>query len=59
MLWAALPFAGHGRRRRGARHRLDHLELRRPLDAPTLDKLFDALYAQGYAPWQAELPAWT
>ena len=36
--------------------RLDHLELRRPLDAPTLDKLFDALYAQGYAPWQAELP---
>jgi len=35
---------------------LEHLELRRPLAAPDLAKLTDALYRQGYAPWQAEFP---
>lgn len=35
---------------------LDHMELRRKLDAETLDKLFNTLYAQKYSPWQAELP---
>ncbi|MGE9985774.1 peptidoglycan glycosyltransferase [Desulfovibrio sp. SGI.169] len=36
--------------------RLGHLELRRELTAATLDSLLQTLYAQGYAPWQAELP---
>lgn len=36
--------------------RLEHLELRRKLDAATLNRLLETLYAQGYAPWQAELP---
>lgn len=35
---------------------LDHLELRRPLSAPDLIKLTDALCKKGYAPWQAEFP---
>jgi len=35
---------------------LDHMELRRKLDAETLEKLFNTLYAQKYSPWQAELP---
>ncbi len=35
---------------------LDHLELRRPLTAENLAVLLRSLYAQGYRPWQAELP---
>ena len=36
--------------------RLAHMELRRKLDAETLEKLFSTLNAQKYSPWQAELP---
>lgn len=61
MLWAARLIPGHdedGDGTQGApgRERLEHLELRRPLDAADLNRLLDTLYAQGYTPWQAELP---
>lgn len=35
---------------------LEHLELRRPLEISDLVKLTDALFRQGYVPWQAEFP---
>jgi hypothetical protein len=56
MVWAARLSPGTEDSGGVGTDRLDHMELRRPLDAPTLDKLLKTLYAQGYAPWQAELP---
>ena len=62
MVWAARLLPGQaengksGTIRAAAADRLVHLELRRKLDADTLNKLLATLYAQGYAPWQAELP---
>lgn len=35
---------------------LEHMELRRPLSQKEALELLDALYKQGYAPWQAEFP---
>lgn len=35
---------------------LEHLELRRPLDATDTEKLFAYLFREGYIPWQAEFP---
>lgn len=61
MVWAARLFPGQtedaekGGGAWGPKH-LDHMELRRDLNTETLTGLFGALYAQGYAPWQAELP---
>ncbi len=62
MVWAARLLPGQvesgaaGVTRPGNADRLEHLELRRKLDTTTLNKLLETLYAQGYAPWQAELP---
>lgn len=62
MVWAARLLPGQaengaaGAARSGNPDRLEHMELRRKLDAATLNKLLETLYAQGYAPWQAELP---
>lgn len=35
---------------------LEHLELRRPLTKADARAVTDALYAEGYVPWQAEFP---
>ena len=35
---------------------LEHLELRRPLEQQTLERLLATLYGQGLTPWQAEFP---
>lgn len=62
MVWAARLLPGQaengksGILRSTGPDRLEHMELRRKLDAATLNKLLTTLYAQGYAPWQAELP---
>ncbi len=59
MVWAARLAPGQpsgDERPLGRNGRLGHLELRRELTAATLDTLLRTLYAQGYAPWQAELP---
>ena len=62
MVWAARLLPGQvengkpGIARTNGPDRLEHMELRRKLDAATLNKLLTTLYAQGYAPWQAELP---
>ena len=62
MVWAARLLPGQvengkpGIARTKGPDRLEHMELRRKLDAATLNKLLTTLYAQGYAPWQAELP---
>ena len=62
MVWAARLLPGQaengksGLFRSAGPDRLEHMELRRKLDAATLNKLLATLYAQGYAPWQAELP---
>ncbi|MDD4700855.1 MAG: peptidoglycan glycosyltransferase [Desulfovibrio sp.] len=62
MVWAARLLPGHAENgksdisRASGPDRLEHMELRRKLDATTLNKLLATLYAQGYAPWQAELP---
>lgn len=65
MVWAARLLPGQAENgtagaavtaRPGDPDRLEHMELRRKLDAATLNKLLETLYAQDYAPWQAELP---
>ncbi|WP_297829024.1 peptidoglycan glycosyltransferase [uncultured Desulfovibrio sp.] len=59
MVWAARLAPGQtsaAAHRLNGHDRLGHLELRRELNAATLDSLLRALYAQDYAPWQAELP---
>ena len=38
------------------REYLEHLELRRPLEQDTLDRLLAELQARGLTPWQAEFP---
>ena len=59
MVWAARLAPGQPSpddHRLNGHDRLGHLELRRQLTAATLDSLLRTLYAQGYVPWQAELP---
>ncbi|MBB5142647.1 peptidoglycan glycosyltransferase [Desulfovibrio intestinalis] len=62
MVWAARLLPGQAENgksgifRSAGPDRLEHMELRRKLDAATLHKLLTTLYAQGYAPWQAEFP---
>ena len=55
MVWAARLWPGQPGGQ-GPTDRLEHMELRRKLDAHTLETLLQALYAQDYCPWQAELP---
>lgn len=60
MVWAARLSpgqpAGNGGANSPGPDRLDHLELRQRLEPEYLEKLLTSLYAQGYSPWQAELP---
>lgn len=49
LLWAARLYPGKD-------GMLEHLELRRPLDAADLRRLTDFLWRGNYVPWQAELP---
>lgn len=50
MLWASRLYPGKD-------GMLEHLELRRPLNADDLRRLTDFLWRGNYVPWQAELPA--
>lgn len=60
LTWAARLLPGQppaaGKASAQGPDRLDHLELRRPLNAENLAALLRTLYTQGYRPWQAELP---
>lgn len=55
LVWAA-RLAPEQKGQVSGESRLEHLELRRPLNQDEVFKILQTLYRQGYVPWQAEFP---